>query len=330
MKTSVKKDEALLLEHVQILSEAHLFRGLPQADLLSLAHEAQTVTVRSGEYLLHQGDPGESVFFIASGRLQVVARIEDTGIVTEAIVSVLGKGDTVGELSLLDGQPRSASCLALTPVTCVKLERDAFLLLLRKHWQLTRSLLEVMAERLRTADGRLAEYARDSVTGLYCRRALRDLFEREVARIQLRDGQTSAQIQPMGIVYVDVDQFKQINDRYGHQRGDDVLKAVARALTAVCRSSDIVARLGGDEFVAVLPNAGLRGVRAVERRLAASLASEDGWPVPFTVSVGSCMLDVTRPVSLEEALDRADAAMYRHKARLQAPYPLRAAAMSTA
>lgn len=318
VKTSITKKEALLLEHAEILSEAHLFRTLPRADLLNLARATQTVTVEPGEYLLHQDDPGESVFFIASGRLQVIARIEADGLVTEAVVCVLGKGDTVGELSLLDGRPRSASCLALTPVSCVKLEREEFLDLLRNHWQLTRTLLEVLAERLRAADGRLAEYARDSVTGLYCRRALRDLYEREVARVQFDEGRVPAQMQPMGVVYVDVDQFKQINDRYGHQKGDDVLKAVARALTSVCRTSDIVARLGGDEFVAVLPNAGLRGVRAVERRLTAALAAEYVWSVPFTVSVGSCLVDLTQAGSLEEALDRADAAMYRQKANRRA------------
>jgi diguanylate cyclase (GGDEF)-like protein len=306
------------VKQLELLHQVPLFRQLPVGDILKLAEGSRIVSYRAGEFIVRQGEPGECVYLVLAGTVQVVTRIEDDGLCTEAVVSTLGAGDCVGELSLLDGRPRSASCIALSPVSCLRLDREPFLMAVKRHWQLVQSLLETMAQRLRAADGRLAENARDTLTGLYSRRAMRDLFEREVAQNRLDAEHRSEVPDRIGVLYVDVDDFKQINDQYGHQTGDAVLKSVARLLTSACRSTDIVARMGGDEFVIIMPESGWRGVRVVERRLAAALASDHPGPVRFTVSVGSALVDPRGPETWETLMDRADASMYRHKARRRA------------
>jgi diguanylate cyclase (GGDEF)-like protein len=118
-------------------------------------------------------------------------------------------------------------------------------------------------------------------------------------------------------VVVDIDHFKQVNDRYGHATGDEVLTSTARRL-AEYAGRNLVARLGGDEFVGLLTSATLdeQWLRQTEERLAATLATpipvQDGI-VTVTVSVG--LAPVRGTTDLADVLRRADAAMYRAKAR---------------
>lgn len=92
---------------------------------------------------------------------------------------------------------------------------------------------------------------RDPLTGLFNRRYLEETLPRELAR-SLREGA------PLSLVMMDIDHFKRLNDRHGHQAGDQVMKELARVLLKFMRSEDIACRFGGDEFVAILPGAPLR------------------------------------------------------------------------
>jgi diguanylate cyclase (GGDEF)-like protein/PAS domain S-box-containing protein len=110
----------------------------------------------------------------------------------------------------------------------------------------------------------LQEHAvRDYLTGLFNRRYLDETMEREVAR-------SRRETRKLSVVMMDIDQFKGINDIYGHQAGDDVLITLGKLLTECSRSSDIACRYGGDEFVVVMLNASVEAAhkRAEEWRLA--------------------------------------------------------------
>ncbi|GGQ68306.1 GGDEF domain-containing protein [Couchioplanes azureus] len=154
------------------------------------------------------------------------------------------------------------------------------------------------------AQALLAQQARrDPLTGLANRSVLRDRLARAVP----------APDDPVAVLYLDLDGFKDINDRYGHEAGDAVLLAIAERLSAAVREQDLVARLGGDEFVLLLP-----GVAADEAvRLAERLLTEIAWPVPYEghqLVVGTSIGIAARDVAGDEALLRvADAAMYRAK-----------------
>ena len=148
----------------------------------------------------------------------------------------------------------------------------------------------------------------DSLTGLYNRRGLEGRSE----AIHFRPG--GAPLAQVWIM-VDIDHFKRVNDTYGHEAGDEVLKAVAEALRSTARVADIVARHGGEEFVLVLPDTSAEmAVRIAERlRLAIEALSTafDGQVIRVTASFGVAQRAAHE--SQLEVLERADAALYSSK-----------------
>ncbi|MCB1889510.1 MAG: GGDEF domain-containing protein [Rhodocyclaceae bacterium] len=120
-------------------------------------------------------------------------------------------------------------------------------------------------ERIEEANRLLA--TQDQLTGLANRRSLVTRLEQEWARAQ-RTGQ------PLAVVMIDVDDFKRYNDHYGHQAGDDCLRAVARVVdTGVQRATDMSARYGGEEFLLILPDTGTMAAQGVAERVRQALAS---------------------------------------------------------
>lgn len=155
----------------------------------------------------------------------------------------------------------------------------------------------------------------DALTGLDNRRAFFAALERRLAR----DGAGAAggragDRAPGALVYVDVDNFKQVNDRCGHARGDEALNAVAAALRANSRAGDRVARLGGDEFALWLEATDAAGADVKARALLAATAalapfSPDEAP-PLGFSIGIAIHDPAAPEDLAALVARADEAMY--------------------
>jgi diguanylate cyclase (GGDEF)-like protein len=168
----------------------------------------------------------------------------------------------------------------------------------------------------------------DPLTGLPNRHLVLDRAEQVLARARRMDV-------PVTALFVDIDGFKQINDRFGHQTGDDVLREVGQRLSGVLRDSDTVGRLGGDEFVLVLDCTGPDAAhpeRVAERILAAlrkplELPASGHAPVVISASVGiaSALRD-----SAEDLLHDADVAMYQAKAAGKGGYVLFEASMQAA
>ncbi len=147
---------------------------------------------------------------------------------------------------------------------------------------------------------------RDPLTGLYNRRRFESALHQAV-RLAQRHGQGGA------VVLVDVDRFKQVNDTYGHQSGDRLLRELAGALTSSLRDSDLAARLGGDEFAVLLPSTDPRGASRVARKIAAAArAALREWS--SGVSVGVASFGPGGILDPELALRAADQALYRAKA----------------
>jgi diguanylate cyclase (GGDEF)-like protein/PAS domain S-box-containing protein len=161
---------------------------------------------------------------------------------------------------------------------------------------------------------RLEEHLRhladhDPLTGLRNRRLFEHDLKLQVARSQ-RYGERAA------LMVIDLDEFKQVNDRHGHKIGDDTLKAVARALTRRLRETDLVARLGGDEFVVLLSHTDEQGVAVVLDGLArviqgATIDIGDAVLHP-SASIGVAFID-QQTASAEQVLIEADGAMYAAK-----------------
>ena len=162
------------------------------------------------------------------------------------------------------------------------------------------------AQRFRRAQRRSAV---DDLTG--CMAISRGM---ELIGIELRRARRYAR--PVALLFIDLDRFKQINDRCGHALGDAALRAVGAALKSALRGSDVCCRCGGDEFVVLLPETPLEGARHVaeslRRRLARLAVARPEGAIRVTASVG---VAAARPGELdgEGLVARADAAMYRAK-----------------
>lgn len=142
----------------------------------------------------------------------------------------------------------------------------------------------------------------DALTGVGNRRMLNDALVREVER-------ATRQGQPLSLLILDIDHFKRVNDTWGHESGDRVLKETGALLQREMRPMDIATRMGGEEFVVLLPATPLSDALLCAERLRASLAGHDvGPPTPVTSSFGVAGL---RPrESGSTLLARADAALY--------------------
>jgi diguanylate cyclase (GGDEF)-like protein len=144
----------------------------------------------------------------------------------------------------------------------------------------------------------------DPLTGLRNRRAFEQILEREIEKTRRNHTQ-------FALLILDVDDFKSINDRFGHAAGDEALRAVAKVMTSVSRKIDCCARLGGDEFALLLPDTGDEDVPFVVRRLQRALADRKTEPV-FSMSIGVRVVDPSNP---EAILSQADQAMYDAKSQ---------------
>jgi len=149
----------------------------------------------------------------------------------------------------------------------------------------------------------------DVLTDLVNRRGFERELRRSLAFVK-RYGTSAA------LIYIDLDNFKQINDRHGHAAGDAVLKAIAMVLARHVRASDMVARIGGDEFVMLLWNCAeadaLAKAAALEGVIGRTTSTYAGVPLSVGASCGiALLLPLDQPAEL---LERADRAMYARKA----------------
>jgi len=150
----------------------------------------------------------------------------------------------------------------------------------------TAALTSHLIAQLETVNARLSELSQqDELTGLYNRRYVMARLSDELARL-VRQHST------LTVAMVDLDGFKRVNDEVGHDAGDEVLKAVAKALLVATRKADVVARYGGDEFVVLLPNTDADGVRAVGARMldhARDAARATCPAIPVSASIGTTL-----------------------------------------
>jgi diguanylate cyclase (GGDEF)-like protein len=148
----------------------------------------------------------------------------------------------------------------------------------------------------------------DALTGLPNKRATDDTLKRMVAY-------ASRSLSPLSAIMLDLDHFKQINDRYGHGRGDEVLAAVGLAITESLRGSDFAGRFGGEEFLILLPDTTAPAALAVGERIRAAIATIalPGLDRDITASLG--IADLLEHAGTVEGLIReADRALYTAKA----------------
>ena len=169
--------------------------------------------------------------------------------------------------------------------------------------ELTLRLLETQADAERVAK----QAARDPLTGVFNRTA----FEAAVMRV------ASASQQPVTLVMLDIDDFKTVNDKYGHPAGDLVLSNMVDCLRQCSRSNDLLGRYGGDEFLLLCPGVGPRIAQAIVNRMLARIAQEtvrhEGHDIRITISLGAACAQTKALPAFSYLVKRADAALRRAK-----------------
>ena len=186
--------------------------------------------------------------------------------------------------------------------------------------------LEEQAEQLRSLNKTLADEIEqrkcleahlrvqattDSLTGLFSRLHFFELSQREVRRQARRQG-------PLSLLLIDLDNFKGINDRFGHSAGDRALEFFADTCRDNLRETDIVGRVGGEEFAVLLPDTDLRGALELGERLRRNLSQSplrlDSAEIHLSASIGAVAVEPGDD-GLQQAYSRADQALYQAKAQ---------------
>ncbi|HSZ14869.1 MAG TPA: GGDEF domain-containing protein [Solirubrobacteraceae bacterium] len=248
-------------------------------------------------YLLPRGERPPGVSWVASTRSSFLAadpeeldasvpRLAETGSVSSALLLALGERVEVEAVVVL-----------------VRRESDAFA---PSEVELAGALVEQAATALALARAR-AEAGTDAVTGCMNHRAMRRRLDEEIGRATRTGG-------PLSGLLIDLDDFKMVNDRYGHQAGDAMLRAVVHALVGEFRAFDRVARYGGDEFVVILPNAELDSAAAAAARALERLRAirvHDGAGIGVSASIGVAQWQA--PMSTDDLLEACDGALLRSK-----------------
>lgn len=296
----------------EIASDLNLLAGVDASTRAEILEEAQLRELDCGDVLIKQGAQNRRMYLVLEGQLGVFLQ----ALATEP-VAVVKAGQSVGELSVLDQRPASANVIALEACRVIALSEAAFWRLITASHGFAVSLLQQLAERMRsnneaftrTAQER-SEYERaamyDGLTGVYNRR----WADASIEQLAAKNGAFS-------VVLLDVDHFKRFNDHFGHAAGDFVLTKVAALLTRTLRGTDFVARYGGEEFVLVLPDASAEAAAMVAERVRRALAAvsfemRDGTDLPpVTISAGVAAHAVGE--SAADLVKRADAALYRAK-----------------
>jgi diguanylate cyclase (GGDEF)-like protein len=305
----------MLTVSIDQLTQAPLFSGVDESVLTRWMSRVKQINLSPGECLLVPGQRNDRLFILIKGKMKVSVTHKNSD-----PLAYISTGQCVGELSCLDGGDVTSYVCATEPCHLICLDSDATHAFVRESHAFCLNLLLLQANRFRQSvqalrNSRATEASfrlkaeTDDLTGLFNRA----WFARMMSA-QLTLSESSGQ--KVCLAMIDLDNFKQINDNYGHLTGDAVLKFVGHFFRTHTRQSDAVARYGGEEFVVMMTGPGLDVVIGVLDHLRKSLSEQsidlpDGNSVNITFSAG--VSEYQAGDTLEELISRADQLMYSAK-----------------
>lgn len=302
-------------ETLSQIRQARLFASVDLATVSEELSETRLVKLAPGQIVLDPLRANHDIFVILAGQLLVSA---DPGGSTP--LARLKSGDCVGEISIVDDEPPSAYVLASVETELLAISQVTLWKMLGKVHTMALNLLHVLAHRFRQNNSILLDSLEmqrryrnlsetDALTGLHNRTWCNEVFPRQL-ELSERIGQ------PISLAMLDIDHFKEINDRYSHQVGDIVLQHIGRLFHQNLRSTDLSARFGGEEFIILMPatpaaKAVLSAERIRRKIEEAVIELVDGRQLKCTVSIG--VAEWRHGLRLDELIGFADMALYRAK-----------------
>lgn len=298
------------------LAELPLFAGERMDVLEWLLPHCRIERLPPQTRLLTPHDVQDRAYLILQGAVQVRVGTHD-----EQLIATLGAGQCVGEMSVIEGVPPSADVLTDTACTLIAIEGAALRTLIDTSNVVARNLLKLLARRLRSDNLMVRESLEqkalserrariDSLTGLHNRRWLSEHLPDTVEQHHMT-------ARSLSLLMIDIDRFKDFNDRNGHLAGDQALLTVAKVIGGHIRDGDQAARFGGEEFLVILPDTGSAEARRIAGRLrhaiqSTPIATPDGTSLPrVTASIG--LAESMPGETAETLIARADAALYQAK-----------------
>jgi diguanylate cyclase (GGDEF)-like protein len=299
-----------------LLQALELFRGVRPEDVQDMLQRCDRRDLAAGEWLLSPGAKNEHVFIVLSGSLNV-----HVGAPSTPVLATMETGACVGEMSIIEDRDPSAFVIGAEDTHLLVIHQTILWEMVDASHDFAKNLLVVLSERVRShnkviADsyGELRKFERhattDALTGLGNRHSMEESFPREIARCEKDD-------QPVSLIMIDVDNFKDFNDKFGHIAGDRALAAVSRILRKQFRPRDVLVRYGGDEFAVLLPQVGEGTAMTIADRVREAVGGTTGdgsdslITIPVRISMGVAEKHPNN--TLDNLIRAADAALYRAK-----------------
>ena len=308
---------------VKFLSSVNIFSDLTESEMDVLQKALKIVKVESGECLFKEGDPGDELFVVKTGKISISVGLEGGGSID---ITDFKKKDFFGEMSIFEGEPRSASCVAREKTELLSLKGADFFTLMSESPQaatkIMHRMLNITAMRLYNTNEFLSEMVRwgekarkraisDEFTGLFNRRFLDAALERQFKDASLNNKRLT-------FVMVDLDHFGTLNSEYGQKVGDDIILKAVSVFKKVFKQTDILARYGGDEFSFILPDQDAVAAKSLcdkvceNLRKIKMLEKLDGKINKITSSIGIASFP-DHAGNLKELIDNTDTALYDAK-----------------
>ena len=299
-----------------LLEGLELFQGVSPEDVQDLLQRCDRRDIEAGEILLSPGLRNEHVFIVLAGSLNVHVGAPDAPVLT-----TMGVGACVGEMSIIEDRDPSAYVISAEESHLLLIHQAVLWEMVDASHEFAKNLLIVLSERVRSHNRVIADsYGElrkiehhantDALTGLSNRHGMDEAFQREINRCHQNN-------QPVSLIMIDVDNFKDFNDKFGHLAGDRALSAVAHILSSQFRPRDLLVRYGGDEFAVLLPDVDEEVALSIADRVRKAVSGNTGdgsdslIQVPLKISMG--VAEVTAGGSLHRLIRAADAALYRAK-----------------
>ena len=207
---------------------------------------------------------------------------------------------------LSDSSTVNDSLIALDAGADVILQKPVEMVQFRIHLQVARRIMEHQMRQRVLQEDLWNQANQDALTNIPNRRAILRSLERNAATCAQRE-------QPLGVLMIDLDYFKQINDTFGHDGGDCVLREVADRMKDGLRNTDTIGRFGGEEFMAVIPNCAGEELLRIAERIRSSVnrpVQTEEQLIPVSCSIGVAVRWDVNDGDVHEALQRADKALY--------------------